>query len=128
MIHRALLGSLERFFGVLIEHYEGAFPLWLAPVQAQVLPVLPENLEYARKVMEELRQDGIRAEIDSRNEKIGYRIREAQLQKIPYMLVVGEREACDGTVAVRSRKEGDLGVQTVLEFAQKVQAAIKGHE
>jgi threonyl-tRNA synthetase len=109
MIHRALLGSLERFFGILIENYEGAFPLWLAPVQALVLPVLPDNFEYAREVYDWLRANGIRAELDSRNEKIGYRIREAQMQKVPYMLVVGGKEAESGLVAVRTRKEGDLG-------------------
>lgn len=113
MIHRALLGSIERFFGVLIEHYEGAFPLWLAPVQAIVLPVLQDNIDYARGVQEKLREAGIRAEIDLRNEKIGYRIREAQLQKIPYMLVVGEKEAAEGNVAVRSRKGGDLGKREI---------------
>lgn len=125
MIHRALLGSMERFFGVLLEHYEGALPLWLAPVQAIVLPVMPENHEYARSVMEDLRKQGIRAEIDSRNEKIGYRIREAQLQKIPYMLVVGEREANEGTVAVRARKEGDLGVQQTGAIANRILSEIK---
>ena len=126
MIHRALFGSLERFFGVLIEHYEGAFPVWLAPVQAMVLPVLPENYDYARGVMEELRQAGIRAEIDARNEKIGYRIRESQLQKIPYMLVVGEREAQEGTVALRSRKAGDQGAQKVSAVIELLQSDIKG--
>lgn len=120
MIHRALLGSLERFFGVLLEHYEGAFPLWLAPEQAVILPVLPDHTEYARTVMETLRRSGIRAEVDLRNEKIGYRIREAQLQKIPYMLVVGEREAEKGTVAVRSRKEGDLGEQSLERIIRKM--------
>lgn len=125
MIHRALLGSLERFFGVLMEHYEGAFPLWLAPVQALVLPVLPDNQEYARSVMEQLRQEGIRAEIDNRNEKIGYRIREAQMQKIPYMLVVGEREVQQGMVAVRSRKDGELGGQTVAQISRKILDEVK---
>lgn len=128
MIHRALFGSLERFFGVLIEHYEGAFPMWLAPVQAIVLPVLPEQYEYSRKVMEELRQAGIRAEIDSRNEKIGYRIREAQLQKIPYMLVVGERETQDGTVAVRTRKEGDRGAQQLEKVKAEIWELIKNKQ
>lgn len=127
MIHRALLGSLERFFGVLMEHYEGAFPLWLAPVQALVLPVLPDNQEYARSVMEQLRQEGIRAEIDNRNEKIGYRIREAQMQKIPYMLVVGEREVQQGMVAVRSRKDGELGGQTVAQISRKILDEVKAH-
>lgn len=125
MIHRALLGSLERFFGVLIEHYEGAFPLWLAPVQAMVLPVLQDNIEYARDVQDKLRAAGIRAEMDLRNEKIGYRIREAQLQKVPYMIVVGEKEAASGTVAVRSRKEGDLGVKSLDELTASLLQEVK---
>jgi threonyl-tRNA synthetase len=128
MIHRALFGSIERFFGVLIEHYEGAFPLWLAPVQAIVLPVLPEQHEYSRKVMEELRQAGIRAEMDNRNEKIGYRIREAQLQKIPYMLVVGERESQDGTVALRTRKDGDQGAQQLEKVKAEILELIKSKQ
>ena len=127
MIHRALLGSLERFFGVLIEHYEGAFPIWLAPAQAIVLPVLPEQNDYARSVMETLRQNGIRAEIDNRNEKIGYRIREGQLQKIPYMLVVGEREQQEQTVSVRARKEGDLGPQPLTRIQATILQQIKEH-
>jgi threonyl-tRNA synthetase len=128
MIHRALFGSIERFFGVLIEHYEGAFPMWLAPVQAIVLPVLPEQHEYSRKVMEELRQAGIRAETDSRNEKIGYRIREAQLQKIPYMLVVGDREAQNGTVAVRTRKEGDRGALQLEKVKAEILELVKSKQ
>ncbi len=120
MIHRALLGSLERFFGVLIEHYAGAFPLWLAPVQVVVLPVLPAHLEYAGEIYEWLRENGIRVELDGRNEKIGYRIREAQLQKVPYMLIVGEKEAAAGKIAVRSRKEGDLGVWEREQFLAKL--------
>jgi len=124
MIHRALLGSLERFFGVLIEHYEGAFPLWLAPVQAVVLPVLQDNIEYARQVLDELRAAGIRAELDQRNEKIGYRIREAQLQKIPYMVIVGEKEAVAGTVAVRSRREGDLGTWERVDLVARLRQEI----
>jgi threonyl-tRNA synthetase len=124
MIHRALLGSLERFFGILIENYEGAFPLWLAPVQAIVLPVLPENLEYAGTIYDWLRQNGIRAELDSRNEKIGYRIREAQMQKIPYMLVVGSKEAETGQVAVRARREGDLGAWSREDLLARMQEEI----
>jgi threonyl-tRNA synthetase len=127
MIHRALLGSIERFFGVLLEHYEGAFPTWLAPVQALVLPVTPDQAEYARQVMEDLRKEGIRAEVDLRNEKIGYRIREARLQKIPYWLVVGDREARERAVSVSSRKEGDLGVQPVAEIAGRIVGEIKQH-
>lgn len=126
MIHRALLGSIERFFGILLEHYEGAFPLWLAPEQARVLPVLPDQTGYARKVTETLRAAGIRAEVDLRNEKIGYRIREAQLQKVPYMLVVGDREAEKGTVAVRNRKAGDLGEQSLKELIAQITGEIAG--
>jgi threonyl-tRNA synthetase len=125
MIHRALLGSLERFFGVLLEHYEGALPLWLAPVQAIVLPVLPEQQEYAGKVTDELRSAGIRAEIDSRNEKVGYRIRDAQMQKAPYMLVAGGREAEEGSVAVRTRKEGDRGPQPLQAVIEEIRLGIK---
>ena len=124
MIHRALLGSLERFFGILIENYEGAFPLWLAPVQTLVLPVLPDNLEYAGDVYDWLRASGIRAELDSRNEKIGYRIREAQMQKVPYMLVVGSKEAESGLVAVRTRKEGDLGAWSREQLLARMQEEI----
>lgn len=124
MIHRALLGSLERFFGILVENYEGAFPLWLAPVQALILPVLPANLEYADQVYAWLQANGIRAEVDSRNEKIGYRIREAQMQKVPYMLVVGEKEAAAGKIAVRTRKDGDLGVWEREALLQRMQEEI----
>ncbi len=116
MIHRALLGALERFMGVLIEHYAGAFPLWLAPVQAVVLPIADRHIEYARKVADALRAEGFRAEVDDRNEKTGYKIREAQLQKIPYMLIVGDRESEAGAVAVRSRGEGDKGAVDLAAF------------
>ena len=116
MIHRALLGSLERFFGVLIEHYAGAFPLWLSPVQMVVLPIADRHTEYAEKVRGMLEDAGFRAKVDARNEKTGYKIREAQLQKIPYMLIVGDREQEAGTVSVRARDEGDLGPKAVEEF------------
>jgi threonyl-tRNA synthetase len=116
MIHRALLGSLERFMGVLIEHYAGAFPLWLAPVQAVVLPIADRHVDCGGKVVEALRAEGFRAEIDDRNEKTGYKIREAQLRKIPYMLIVGDREEEAGAVAVRSRSEGDKGAVSLVEF------------
>jgi threonyl-tRNA synthetase len=125
MIHRALLGSLERFFGVLVEHYGGAFPLWLAPVQAVVLPVLPDNQEYAGEIYEWLRENGIRVELDSRNEKIGYRIREAQMNKTPYMIIVGEKEASSGVLSVRSRKEGDLGIQNKADFLFRIKQEIE---
>jgi threonyl-tRNA synthetase len=110
MVHRALLGSLERFFGVLIEHYAGAFPLWLAPVQAVVIPVAERHQEYARQVAGKLRAHGLRVEVDERNEKMGYKIREAQVHKVPYMLVVGDKEVAAATVSVRHRQAGDLGV------------------
>ena len=113
MIHRALLGSLERFFAVLVEHYAGALPLWLAPVQAVILPIADRHSEYAQSVAEKLRAEGFRAQVDDRNEKTGYKIREAQLQKVPYMLVVGDREAESGAVSVRSRSEGDKGAVAV---------------
>jgi threonyl-tRNA synthetase len=111
MVHRALYGSLERFFGILIEHYAGAFPVWLAPVQAIVLPITDRQTEYARGVKKQLDAAGIRATVDERNEKVNFKIREAQLQKIPYMLVVGDREQANGQVAVRNRKHGDQGAQ-----------------
>ena len=103
MIHRALMGSLERFFGCLVEHYAGAFPTWLAPVQAVILTVTDRNNEYAGSVLERLRSAGIRAGLDSRNEKLGFKIREAQLRKIPYQLVVGDSEQAEGRVAPRKR-------------------------
>jgi threonyl-tRNA synthetase len=120
MVHRALLGSLERFFGVLIEHYGGAFPLWLAPVQTVVIPVTEKHQAYAREVGETLRAQGVRVHVDDRNEKLGYRIREAQVQKVPYMLVVGDKEVEAKTVSVRHRHAGDLGAQDVSAFAARV--------
>jgi threonyl-tRNA synthetase len=116
VIHRAIFGSFERFLALLIEHYAGAFPLWLAPVQVVVLPIADRHLEYARGVTDRLRAAGLRVELDDRQEKIGYKIREAQLQKVPYMLVAGDREAAEGTIAVRSRTGGDLGAAAVEEF------------
>jgi threonyl-tRNA synthetase len=116
MVHRALLGSVERFFGVLIEHYAGAFPVWLSPVQAVVLPISEKHMDYAGKVAGELRAAGIRVELDDRNEKLNARIRDAQLQRIPFMLVVGDREAQGGGVAVRRRDTGDAGFRPLAEF------------
>src|SRR4029077_4252192 len=107
VIHRAIFGSFERFIAILIEHYAGAFPLWLAPVQAVVLPIADRHAEYAQAVRRRLADAGVRVQVDERQEKIGYKIREPQLQKVPYMLVVGDREAADGNVAVRSRTGGD---------------------
>jgi threonyl-tRNA synthetase len=116
MVHRALLGALERFFGVLIEHYAGAFPVWLSPVQAVVLPVSDKHLAYAREVYEELRGANVRASLDDRNEKLNARIRDAQLRKVPFMLVVGDREAQGRGVAVRRRDTGDAGFQALADF------------
>jgi threonyl-tRNA synthetase len=118
IIHRAIFGSFERFIALLIEHFAGAWPLWLAPVQAVVLPISDRHLPYARSVTERLASAGLRVELDDRQEKIGYKIREAQLQKVPYMLVMGDREAADGTVSVRSRSSGDLGPRSVDEFVR----------
>jgi threonyl-tRNA synthetase len=123
MCHRALYGSIERFFGILLEHYAGAFPLWLAPVQAVVQPITDRNLEYARTVEQKLKNAGWRVHVDARKEKVNLKIREAQMQKVPYMLVIGDREAQDGTVSVRNRRHGDQGamlLETFLEGAQKL--------
>lgn len=125
MIHRALLGSIERFFGVLIEHYAGAFPVWLAPVQAKIIPILDKHHDFAQKVADKLREQDIDVEIDDRNEKIGYKIREAQLEKVPYMLVIGDKEFENESVAVRSRKDGDLGTMTVDAFVEKIVEEIR---
>ncbi len=123
-IHRAIYGSFERFVGILTEHFAGAFPTWLAPVQARVLPVSEKIAAYGRSVFERLREAGIRAELDDRNEKLNYRIREAQLQKIPYMLIVGARESQDGTVSLRRRTDGDAGVVAVEGFLAGLAAEI----
>jgi threonyl-tRNA synthetase len=128
MIHRALLGSLERFFGILIEHYAGAFPLWLAPVQAKLLPISRDNLGYAETVAGELAAAGIRAEVDARNEKIGAKIRDAELQKTPYMLVVGRRDEAVGTVSVRARGTGDLGAMERPDLLKKLLAEIASRQ
>ncbi|HEX3100175.1 MAG TPA: threonine--tRNA ligase, partial [Pyrinomonadaceae bacterium] len=122
MIHRALFGSIERFFGVLIEHYAGAFPLWLAPVQVVVLPITDRINDYANQVAAELRSAGFRVESNTISDKIGAKIRDAQMQKIPYMLVLGDKELEDGTVAVRERKQGDIGAMPLAEFKEKIAA------
>jgi len=116
VIHRAIFGSFERFIAILIEHFMGAFPLWLAPVQAVVLPISDRHLDYARSTRDRLKSAGLRVDLDERQEKIGYKIREAQLQKIPYMLVVGDRESADGTVSVRTRAGGDQGSRAIDAF------------
>jgi threonyl-tRNA synthetase len=124
MVHRALYGSIERFFGILIEHYAGAFPVWLAPVQAIVLPITDRHMEYAQKVKDRLASEGLRVTLDERSEKVNLKIRDAQLQKIPYMLVVGDREAENNTVSVRNRKHADQGSQTVDEFLVNIRNLI----
>jgi len=116
VIHRAILGSFERFIAILIEHYAGAFPLWLAPIQAVVLPIADRHLPYAETVKERLRTEGLRVDLDARQEKIGSKIREAQLQKVPYMLVIGDRESAEGTVSVRTRAGGDQGASPIDAF------------
>jgi len=125
MLHRALLGSVERFLGVLIEHYAGAFPLWLAPVQAIVIPISERHREYAQTVLDRLAQANIRAEMDDRNEKMGYKIRAAQTKKVPYMLVVGDKEAQSGQVSVRNRFAGDEGAQPLESFLEKIEGFIE---
>jgi threonyl-tRNA synthetase len=124
MVHRALFGSVERFFGILVEHYAGAFPVWLAPVQATILPITDKQIDYARQVEEKLKAAGVRVTIDDRNEKVNLKIREAQLQKVPYMLVIGGREAEAGQVAVRHRKRADLGPVNVDDFVKTITAEI----
>ncbi len=120
MVHRALFGSIERFMGVLIEHYGGAFPTWLAPVQVVVIPVSQNFLDYATEIKTELKKHGIKVHLDSRNEKIGYKIREAETQKVPYMLIVGEKEKDSGSVSIRKHKEGDLGALNIQEFISNI--------
>ncbi len=124
VIHRAIFGSLERFIALLIEHYAGAFPLWLAPVQAMVVPIADRHLDYAEAVASQIREVGMRVEVDARHEKMGYKIREAQLRKVPYMLVTGDREVADGAVAVRRRAEGNLGARSVDAFLEDALAEI----
>jgi threonyl-tRNA synthetase len=123
MIHRALLGSMERFIGILIEHYAGRFPVWLAPVQAAVLPVADRHLERAAEVAAELRVAGVRVRVDDRSESVGKKIRDAELAKLPYMLVVGDRELESGTVSVREHAEGDLGEMDVAALAARISEA-----
>lgn len=120
MVHRVIFGSIERFIGILIEHFAGAFPTWLAPVQVKVMNITDSQKDYANKVVEQLKENGIRIEFDDRNEKIGYKIREAQLQKIPYMIILGDKEVSENKVAVRSRKDGDLGAISLEDFLEKL--------
>lgn len=125
MLHRVIFGSIERFIGIITEHFAGAFPVWLAPVQVKILPIASKHNEYANKLLKELKEAGLRVEIDEREEKIGYKIREAQLQKNPYMLIIGDKEVEANAVGVRSRKDGDIGQMGIYEFVQKIQDEIK---
>ena len=120
MIHRAIFGSFDRFIGIITEHFAGAFPTWLAPVQVRILPIADSHKEYASKLKEQLEDEGLRVELDDRQEKIGYKIREAQIQKIPYMLIIGEKEVEANAVGVRSRKEGDIGQMKKSDFINKI--------
>ena len=128
MVHRAILGSLERFFGVLIEHYGGFFPLWIAPVQAKVIPITDKQMDYAIAVQKQLREAGIRSELDDRSEKIGYKIREAETAKVPYMLVLGAKEAESGQVSLRHHGEGDVGVFTIEDVIRRLNDEIRSRE
>jgi threonyl-tRNA synthetase len=126
MIHRAILGSLERFIGILLEEHAGALPVWLAPVQAVLLTITDKQQDYARGVEKRLREADLRVEADLRNEKIGFKIREHTLQRVPYLLVIGKREAQDGSVAVRTRAGEDLGPMAVEDFQEKLTREIAG--
>ena len=125
MIHRALLGSFERFIGILIEHYGGEFPVWLTPTQAIVLPIADRHLDYAQSVIARLSEAGVRAELDDRTESVGRKIREAELRKIPYMLVVGDREQESGEVAVREHGRGDAGSEPVDRFLEHLRQQVQ---
>ena len=128
MLHRVIFGSIERFIGILIEHFAGTFPTWLAPVQVKLLPIADAHKEYAKQVQKELAQNGIRVEVDDRQEKIGYKIREAQLQKVPYMLILGDKEVEANAVGVRSRKDGDIGQMSCKDFLAKLKKEIVNFE
>jgi threonyl-tRNA synthetase len=121
MVHRALLGSMERFFGTLIEYHAGNFPIWLCPTQVKVLPISDNYIDYAKKVNAQLKESGIRSEVDFKNEKIGYKIREAEMQKIPYMFIVGQKEMESDSISVRRHGEGDLGSFPIKDFIDKIQ-------
>ena len=128
MLHRVIFGSIERFIGILIEHYAGAFPTWLAPVQVKILPIADAHIDYAEKLKEIFQNKGIRVEVDPRQEKIGYKIREAQLQKVPYMLVIGDKEVGANKVGVRSRTDGDIGQMDIDEFISKIEEEVKNYK
>jgi len=116
MVHRALMGSMERFFGILIEHYGGAFPVWLSPIQAMAIPIADRHLDYAREVVNKLKTEGLRAKLDDRSERMNAKIRDAQNQKIPYMLVIGDKEMESGQVALRLRSEENPGAMPLNDF------------
>ena len=128
MLHRVIFGSIERFIGILIEHYAGAFPVWLAPVQVKILPIADVHIDYAKKVQEEFAEKGIRVELDDREEKIGYKIREAQLEKVPYMAIIGDKEVEASAIGLRSRSEGDLGQISLAEFEGKIAKFVEEHK
>ena len=128
MIHRVCFGSIERFIGILIEHFAGKFPVWLAPVQVKVIPVSEKSMDYATGVYEKLKAAGIRTELDHKDEKVGYKIRQAQLEKVPYMLVLGEKEAAEGAITVRSRDKGDLGAAGLDAFIEDIKKMIQTKE
>jgi len=128
MIHRVVFGSIERFIGILIEHFAGAFPVWLSPVQVRILPISEKFMGYANRIKEILEEHDIRVELDERNEKIGYKIREAQLQKIPYMVIVGEKEEANNTISLRSREKGDLGSYTIERFINEIKEKVKNKQ
>ncbi|HEX6466690.1 MAG TPA: threonine--tRNA ligase, partial [Terriglobales bacterium] len=125
MVHRALYGSVERFFGVLIEHYAGAFPVWLSPVQVAMVPITERNVAYATQVAEKLKSAGVRVHVDARNEKMNAKIREHTMQKVPFLLVVGDKEAESGKVSVRTRGKGDEGQVSADEFTQRIARLIE---
>ena len=125
MIHRTVMGAMERFIGILIEHFAGAFPTWLAPVQVKVIPISEDQLDYALKIRNELEDEDVRVEIDGRDENLGYKIREAQVEQVPYMLIVGDNEVQDNTVSVRERREGDIGTLGIDEFKTKIMTEIE---
>jgi threonyl-tRNA synthetase len=128
MIHRTVLGSMERFFACLTEHYAGAFPVWLAPVQVVLIPIADRHVEYASKLCAEMRSQDIRVQLDDRSERMNLKIREAQMNKIPYMLVMGDKEVESATVSVRLRNGEDLGSQDLPAFMQRLEAIIQSRE
>ena len=127
VIHRAILGTSDRFMAFLLEETKGVLPTWLAPLQVKILPIADSHVEYAKKIKEELMLNGIRAKLDDRNEKIGYKIREAQLEKVPYMLIIGNKEVENNQVGVRSHKDGDIGAMNTKEFVEKIVYEVKNY-